>query len=113
MPDLNTVLAVRPADVQALTMRGSAWSAMKEYPKALEDLNQAIEKQETVEEYVARAGVYEAQNKIGKASADFKRATELTPKNVFDVLAQTNAKQKVQQLSKRLPCGSKSDATCL
>ena len=82
---------------------------MKEYAKALEDLNQAIEKQETVEDYVARAGVYEAQNKIGKATADLQRATELTPKNVFEMLAQTSAKQKVQQFSKRIPCGSKSE----
>ena len=82
------------------------WSAMREYSKALQDLDQAITRQETVENYLARAKVNEARNDIEKASADFRRATEFAPKNVFETLAQAQAKQKIQQLSKRVPCGS-------
>jgi len=80
----------------------------------LKDLNEAIERQETIESIYARAGVYEAQNDSQKASADYRRATELAPRSVFETLAQANAKQKVQQLSKRVPCGSMaSSGTCL
>jgi Uncharacterized enzyme of heme biosynthesis len=117
MPDLNSILAVRPGDPQALSLRGIAWSAMRDYSKALDDLNASIAKQEAVENYFARAAVYEAKNDIKNATADFRRATQLAPKSVFDVLAQANAKQKIQQLSKRLPCGSagqtQNGGTCL
>ena len=106
MSDVNAILGVRPGDAQALALRGMVWSAMREYSKALEDLDQAIARQETVENYLAPARVYEAKNDIEKASADFRRATEFPPKNVFETLAQTQAKQKIQQLSKRVPCGS-------
>ena len=113
MPDLNFILAVHPDDFQALTLRGSAWTALREYPKALRDLGEAIDKQETIENHLARAKVYEAQNDIQRASADFRRATELPPKNVFEGLAQTSAKQKLQQYSKKVPCGSAGSGTCL
>jgi tetratricopeptide (TPR) repeat protein len=117
MPDLDSILAVRSGDVQALTVRGIAWSSMREYSKALDDLNQAIEKQETIENHVARGAVHEAQNNINKAAADFRRAAQLAPKTVFEAAAQNNAKKKAEQLSKRVPCGSggqgKSSDTCL
>jgi tetratricopeptide (TPR) repeat protein len=106
MPDLDAVLAAKPGDGQALSLRGIVWSAMHDYSRALDDLNQAIAKQETIENLVARAGVYEAKNDVKNATADFRRATQLAAKNVFDLLAQANAKQKIQQLSKQLPCGS-------
>jgi tetratricopeptide (TPR) repeat protein len=117
MSDVNSILDVRPGDAQALALRGMTWSAMREYSKALDDLNQAIAKQETVENYLARAKVYEAKNDIDNASADLRRATQFAPKNVFETLAQAQAKQKIQQLSKRVPCGSMGQAqnsgTCL
>ena len=98
-------------------MRGLAFSAQRDYPKALEDLNQAIEKQETVEDYAARAAVFEAQNQFDKAATDLRRATQLVPKHIFEVVAQNNAKQKLQQLSKRIPCEgagqAKNSGTCL
>jgi tetratricopeptide (TPR) repeat protein len=113
MPDLNFILAVHPDDSSALTVRGSAWSVLRDYPKALKDLGAAIDKQETIENHLARAKVYEAQNDNPRATADYRRATELTPRNVFDSLAQANAKQKIQQLSKKIPCGSTGSGTCL
>ena len=114
MADLDLILKARPGDAQALTLRGSVWSAMREYPKALKDLNEAIAHQETIENYYARARVYEAQNDSQQATADYRRATELAQRSVFESLAQANAKQKVQQLSKRVPCGSMAGGgTCL
>jgi hypothetical protein len=47
---------------------------------------------------------------------DLRKAADLKPKTVFDAMAQTNAKQRAQQLSKRLPCGSAGanmNNTCL
>jgi tetratricopeptide (TPR) repeat protein len=114
MADLNHVLTVRPGFPDALAVRGIAWSAMLEYGKARDDLDRAISQKETVESYFARAKVYEAQNNPKKATDDFRRATELTPGSVFDVLAQAESKRKIQELSKRLPCGSNGQtATCL
>jgi hypothetical protein len=70
-----------------------------------DDLDRAISQKETVESYFARAKIYEAQNNPEKATDDFRRATQLTPAGVFDVLAQAESKRKIQELSKRLPCG--------
>jgi hypothetical protein len=39
---------------------------------------------------------------------DFRHAIGLAPRSVFDVLAQAAVKQKVDQLSKKIPCGSSS-----
>ena len=111
MTDLNQVLVARPNDADALRLRGIAYSTLREYDKALDDLSKAITQRETVEGYVARAGVYEAQNKVDQATSDYRRATQLTATNVFDVLAQAQSKKKVEQLSKRIPCAK--DGTCL
>jgi tetratricopeptide (TPR) repeat protein len=114
MSDLDHVLNVRPGFADALALRGIAWSAMLEYNKARDDLDRAISQKETVESYFARAKVHEAQNNPKKATDDFRRATQLTPAGVFDVLAQAESKRKIQELSKRLPCGgSGQTGTCL
>jgi tetratricopeptide (TPR) repeat protein len=117
MADLNLVLGTRPNDADALKLRGIAWSDMHEYDKALDDLTKAIAQRETVESYFARAKIDEAQGKLDKATNDFRRATELAATSVFDVLAQAESKQRIQQLSKRIPCGNSgrasSDGTCL
>ena len=114
MADLNQVLNARPGFADALALRGIAWSEMREYDKAREDLDRAISQKETVESYFARARVYEAQNNPKKATDDFRRATELKPAGVFDILAQAESKRKIQELSKRLPCGSSGQTgTCL
>jgi hypothetical protein len=60
-----------------------------------------------------RAKVHEAQSNPRKGTDDFRRATELTPASVFDVLAQAESKRKIQELSKRLPCGGGQVGTCL
>ena len=117
MIDLNLVLGTHPNDADALTLRGIAWSATHDYGNALDDLTRAIAQRETVESYFARAKIYEAQSRFEKATDDFRRATQLAATSVFDVLAQTESKQKIQQLSKRVPCGSSAhatgDGTCL
>jgi uncharacterized protein HemY len=86
---------------------------MLEYDKARDDLDRTISQKETVESYFARAKVHEAQSNPRKGTDDFRRATELTPASVFDVLAQAESKRKIQELSKRLPCGGGQVGTCL
>jgi Tfp pilus assembly protein PilF len=80
-------------------------------------LSGAIAHHESVEGYFARAQAYEAQNDPAKATQDYERATELTPRSVFDVAAQNQSKQKIKVLSKRMPCGSsgriEANTTCL
>jgi tetratricopeptide (TPR) repeat protein len=117
MTDLNLVLGTRPNDGEALALRGIAYSATHEYDKALDDLTRAIAQRGSVERYFARATIYEAQNKIDKATDDYKSATQLAPASVFDILAQAQSKVKIQQLGKRIPCGDSArggkDETCL
>jgi Flp pilus assembly protein TadD len=118
MADVNYVANTRPDDPELLTVRGLIWSVMQNYPKAIDDLTQAAGKRETIEIYMARAKAYEARNDSDRAASDFRRATELAPKNIFDVLAQAAARQKADQLSKRIPCGSPNSSdgngrTCL
>jgi len=87
---------------------------MLEYGKAREDLDRAISQKETVEGYFSRAKVHEAQNNAKRATDDYRRATQLTPFGVFDVLAQAESRRKIQELSKRLPCGGGGQtSTCL
>jgi hypothetical protein len=90
---------------------------MHENDKALSDLNEGLGKRETIEGYFARARIYESRNDTPRATADFRRATELRPMGVFDLLAQAQSKQRIQQLTKSVPCGSlgraEGDATCL
>jgi tetratricopeptide (TPR) repeat protein len=113
--DVNVVLGRQPNNPDALQLRSLVWLAMHDVDKALDDLNKAIAQRETVGNYFARAKIYEAQNDFDKATEDYRRSTQLAPAGVFDVLAQTEARQKIQQLSKKVPCGNTPAAggTCL
>jgi tetratricopeptide (TPR) repeat protein len=106
MSDLDAALAGRPGLIEALALRGIAWSAMREYNKALDDLDRAIAQKETVESFFARAKAHEALNNPAKAADDFRRATQLAPASVFEALAQAESKRKIRELSKKVPCGS-------
>jgi tetratricopeptide (TPR) repeat protein len=111
MTDLNAVLSAQPNNADGLLLRGIVWSTKQDYAKALNDLSGAIAQHESVESYFARAKVYEAQNNSTKAAEDYRRATELKPASVFDVLAQNASQQKIKQLSKQLPCGNDTHVT--
>jgi tetratricopeptide (TPR) repeat protein len=117
MLDVDYVSSIQPGDPELLTVRGLIWSAMHDYDRAIDDLNQAVAKRETAENYIARGSAYEARNDTAQAASDFRHAIQLAPKNVFDVVAQTAIKQKVEQVSKRVPCGNSGgaagDGTCL
>lgn len=113
MKDLDFVLAARPDDQPALTLRGITWSALRNYDKAIDDLDRAIAQRETVEGLFARAKAHEALNHADKATEDFRKATQLAPSSVFDVLAQAESKRKVQELTKKVPCGTGQGGTCL
>ena len=117
MTDLNLVLGTRPNDPDALSLRGIAFTSLKQYDKALDDLGKAIAQKPTIERYVARASVYEAKGNLDEATSDYRSATQMAPANVFDIAAQAQSRAKIQQLSKRTPCGNSGrgdkDDTCL
>jgi tetratricopeptide (TPR) repeat protein len=114
---VDYVSNIRPGDPDLLMIRGLIWSEMHDYDKAINDLDQAVAKRESVETYIARGRTYEARNDTARASSDFRHALQLPPKNIFDIAAQAIVRQKVEQLSKRIPCGSPGssdrDGTCL
>ena len=77
----------------------------------MDDLNRAIDAGGgSIFSYATRAAVYEAKGERELEIADLRKTTEMKPKTVFDMLAQATAKQRVQQLSKQLPCGSTGGA---
>jgi hypothetical protein len=78
---------------------------MHEYGAALTDLNQALNKQGTVEGYFARGKIYEQQSDVSHATSDFRRATELKPKAVFDLVAQVEAKSEFSRCRNVCPAG--------
>ena len=93
----------------------SAWLVKKDYARALADLDQAMSlDQADLESYYFRARVYEAQGKNDLAIADLRKATGFSPRTVFEALAQADAKKRIEQLNKAIPCTSSGDAgTCL
>lgn len=117
LADLDRVLLAKPDDPDALMLRGVVRTALKDYDNALSDLNGALSHRESVEAHFVRAKVYEQKKDLAHAIADLRRATELPPHAVFDVVAQTEARLRVEQLKrqdKKVPCGDgSSDGTCL
>jgi len=62
---------------------------------------------------MARARAYEGRNDPARAAADYRHAASLAPRGVFDTIAQAQAREKVKQLSKKVPCGGGAESTCL
>src|SRR5262249_21733527 len=108
--DFNEALSIKPKYAEALAARGMVWSKKRNYANALADLDQSLAEEERVESYYIRAQIYEAQGNSERAVADFRKATELPPKGLFDAIAQARAKKQIEQLGKRIPCGSSGRA---
>ena len=107
LADFDRALKLKPDMGDAYASRGTAWLKKKDYARALADLDRAIAIEGgRIPTYYARASVYEAQGKVDLATEDLRKAVELQPKNVFDTLAQVDAKRRLQTLSKSTPCGS-------
>ena len=85
MKDLDYVLNAKPNFLAALALRGITWSALRDYGKAVDDLDRAIAQKETVESLFARARAHEALGHPGKATDDFRRATQLPPTSSIKV----------------------------
>lgn len=85
----TTVLEQNPTNMYALAGRGDAFAEKKEYLKALEDYDKAIEINQTSaalyyhrgvcwQEYAKLRGWYD-EDKLTKALADYTKAIELAP----------------------------------
>ena len=107
LADFDRALRLKPEFGDAYASRGSVWLKKKDYTRALADLDRAIALEGgKIPTYYARASVYEAQGKMDLATSDLRKAAELQPKNVFDILAQADAKRRLQAIDKGTPCGS-------
>lgn len=117
MTDLNKSLKFKPNYAEALAARGVVWSKKGAYADALADLDRSIAQEERVESYYARAQIQASQGNSDRALADFRRATELAPRSAFDSAAQIDARKRIEQLAKQVPCGGAGrgtgNATCL
>jgi tetratricopeptide (TPR) repeat protein len=79
----------------------------------LADFDRAIKSEPSkIANYATRASIYQAQGKNELAVADLRKATDLVPKNIFDTAAQANAKKRMEELAKHMPCGA-ADRSCL
>ncbi len=66
-----------------------------------------------LEAYYARGRLYQEHGRAELATADFRKAIELHAKTFFDVVAQADAKKRLETLGKQIPCGASGNATCL
>jgi tetratricopeptide (TPR) repeat protein len=68
----------------AFYYRGSAFTAKRDFDRALADFNHAISIDPTEADYLnGRAGAYEGKNDIERAMADYDKAIKLNPKSVY------------------------------
>jgi tetratricopeptide (TPR) repeat protein len=104
MADVDYVSGIQPDDPELLTVRGLIWSATQNYANAIFDLNKAVAKRETVENYIARGKAYEAGSEPAKAASDYRHAIAMETQSVFDVQAHAAAEKSLEQLIKRVPC---------
>jgi tetratricopeptide (TPR) repeat protein len=84
----------------------------KDYARAQADLDQSLSLRQSVLTYFVRGQLFEAQGKLDQAIADFRKAIELKPGNIFDATAQTVAKSRLEALTRNNSCG-KNDQRCL
>jgi len=105
-------LKLTPLFADALASRGAVWMRKKDYARAQADLDQSLSLRQSVLTYFARGQLFEAQGKLDQAIADFRKAIELKPGNIFDATAQTVAKSRLEALARNNSCG-KNDQRCL
>jgi Tfp pilus assembly protein PilF len=104
--DLDQSLRLRPDEGHALAARAVTLLKMHDQTAALADVDRGITQEPGVEGYSVRAEIYEARGENDRAIADLRKATEVRPKSIFDFLAQVDAKKHMDDLAKRIPCGT-------
>jgi tetratricopeptide (TPR) repeat protein len=106
LEDFDQSLRLQPDEAHALAARVLALSKKHDLATALADVDRAIAQKPDVESYSVRAEIYEARGENDRAIADLRKATEVRPKTIFDFLAQVDAKKHMDDLGKRIPCGT-------
>jgi Tfp pilus assembly protein PilF len=106
LEDIDRSLRLLPDEAHALAARASTLFRNHDLTTALADVDRGIAQQPSVEGYSVRAEIYEARGENDRAIADLRKATEVRPKSIFDFLAQVDAKKHMDDLGKRIPCGT-------
>src|SRR5262245_41316613 len=76
-------LALQPANVEALVLKGSAYAGLKSFDKALAEYEAAIRADPSAGLGYSALGVFQmSRGNIAQAEADFKKALSLSPKDV-------------------------------
>ncbi len=115
--EIDRALALNPKFAEAFVTRGIIFTMKHDNARALEALDRAIAlNPQSIESFYARGRLYQDQGKAELATDDFRKATELRAKTVFDTLAQADARKRLEMLGKQTPCrgaGEGPGATCL
>lgn len=82
MQEFDNALELDDSDYKAYINRSNYLREQKEFDKALEDINKAVEICNCYEGYFNRGGLYMSINQPDKAIADFSKAIELQPNEV-------------------------------
>ena len=80
LDNLNKALTLDPAHAKSYNNRGNTHFFLKEYEKALADINKSLEITESSLGYYSRAKIYEGKGDSQKAVADYTKAVELNPR---------------------------------
>lgn len=75
----SEVLRIEPTNLDALTMRGNAWTQKKQFDKALADYNALVQMQPNAVNLVLRGGVYLLKKEWNAAIGDCSKAIEVDP----------------------------------
>jgi tetratricopeptide (TPR) repeat protein len=90
--DYTMALALDPQNAVAYHYRGNAWSAMREYGKALDDFNAAIKiDPNSAAVYISRGNAWACKGDYDKAIADYSEAIRTEPGNTVAFLSQGSA----------------------
>lgn len=91
--DCGEALSRDPKRVYAHTLRGMAYRELRNFPKALEDFNRAVELSPGLDNYFQRATVYQALGDHTKAVGDLDQVISLFPTSPMGYLARARSRE--------------------
>jgi tetratricopeptide (TPR) repeat protein len=77
--ELTKALNISPKNAYIYYLRAGAYRSMRDYPRALEDLNKALQLDKRHQFYYQRSYIHSAKKNIPKAVADMEAAVRLKP----------------------------------
>lgn len=92
--DYQSALQIDPFDLNGLRSLAVTYVKMEKYPEAIKEYDNLIRLYPTAQDYINRGNVHENFNNLPLAIADYSRAIELDPNNIYYYFVRGNAQDK-------------------